>query len=227
MAFNFSPKVVTDGLVLALDAANPKSYVSGSTVWRDLSSNNRNGTLINNTSYSSQNGGVMVFDGVNDYVDFPGVNFGKITSFTICAFVKPIIGDGSTGTIANNTNNSSPYGWHCRVNTNGVVFWVGDSSGFVTEYNGNGLTTNVWNFFAVSVSPTTITHYKNGIANLSYNGNYTYFSTNGAPFKIGVYENLGFDYSGNISSFTYYNRTLSAQEILQNYNATKGRFGLT
>ena len=68
MAFNFSPKVVTDGLVLYLDAANPKSIVSGSTIWTDLSRGGNNGTLIGGPTFNSGNGGSIVFDGSNDYV---------------------------------------------------------------------------------------------------------------------------------------------------------------
>ena len=57
MAFNYSPKIVTNGLVLCLDAANPKSYVSGSTKWNDLSKNYLNGTLTNGPTFNSANGG--------------------------------------------------------------------------------------------------------------------------------------------------------------------------
>ena len=60
--------IVSDGLVLCLDAANRKSYVNGSTVWRDLSGNNNSGSLVNGPTFSSANGGSIVFDGTNDYV---------------------------------------------------------------------------------------------------------------------------------------------------------------
>ena len=68
MAFNYSPKIVTDGLVLYLDAANSKSYVSGSTTWNDISRSGINGTLVNGPTFTGSNGGSIVFDGVNDYV---------------------------------------------------------------------------------------------------------------------------------------------------------------
>jgi hypothetical protein len=66
MAFNYSPKIVTDGLVLYLDAANSKSYVSGSTTWSDLSRGGNNGTLTNGPTYSSAKGGIIILDGSND-----------------------------------------------------------------------------------------------------------------------------------------------------------------
>jgi hypothetical protein len=66
MSFNYSPKIVTDGLVLYLDAANTKSYVSGSTVWNDLSRSGYNGTLTNGPTFNISNGGSISFDGVDD-----------------------------------------------------------------------------------------------------------------------------------------------------------------
>ena len=60
--------IVTDGLVLHLDAGRPESYTDGETTWRDLSGNNNNGTLVNGVGFSAENGGSLEFDGVNDYV---------------------------------------------------------------------------------------------------------------------------------------------------------------
>ena len=68
MAFNYSPKIVTDGLVLYLDAANTKSYPGTGTVWTDISRTNNNGTLTNGPTYTSTFGGSIVFDGTNDSV---------------------------------------------------------------------------------------------------------------------------------------------------------------
>jgi hypothetical protein len=69
MAFYRGPQIVKDGLVLWLDAANNKSYTSGSAIWRDMSSNNNSGSLINSPAFSSANNGSIVFDGVDDYVN--------------------------------------------------------------------------------------------------------------------------------------------------------------
>lgn len=83
MSFNYSPKIVTDGLVLYLDAANTKSYVSGSTIWNDLSRNNFNGSLINTPTFNSQNSGSILFDGVDEYVNLGVVDIGITRDFTI------------------------------------------------------------------------------------------------------------------------------------------------
>jgi hypothetical protein len=76
------PSIVTDGMVLSLDAANTKSYVSGSTVWRDMSGNEYSGSLINGPTFSNVNGGSIVFDGVDDYAlgnSVPALNCFPIT----------------------------------------------------------------------------------------------------------------------------------------------------
>jgi hypothetical protein len=107
MAFNYSPKVVTDGLVLYLDAANPNSYVSGSTTWRDISRGGSNGTLINGPTYSSANGGSIVFDGTNDYVNCGDIlnysnNFSANCWVSVSTSgVNPIISKWDTSILAN------------------------------------------------------------------------------------------------------------------------------
>jgi len=87
MSFNYSPKIVTDGLVLYLDAANIKSYVSGSTIWRDISrSGASNGIIVNGPIFNSLNGGSISFDGVDDYIDIsnaPQNQFSNTEAWTL------------------------------------------------------------------------------------------------------------------------------------------------
>ena len=85
MAFNYSPKIVTNGLVLCLDAGNVKSYVSGSTTWTDLSPTQKNGILTNGPTFNSSNGGSIVFDGVDDYINS---SFAAPASETIIVWAK-------------------------------------------------------------------------------------------------------------------------------------------
>ena len=95
MATFYSPRIVTDGLVLHLDAGNRRSYVSGSTIWTDLVNNSRTGSLVNGPTFDSSNQGSIVFDGVNENVDyFPGYREieemflwnGKIVNIVRCVF---------------------------------------------------------------------------------------------------------------------------------------------
>ena len=88
MAFNYSPKTVTDGLVLYMDAANSKSYVSGSTTWNDISRSGNNGTLINGPTFNSSNGGSIVFDGTNDTTNLGNILNIGLNSWTISCWFK-------------------------------------------------------------------------------------------------------------------------------------------
>jgi hypothetical protein len=87
MATRYSPAIVTSGLVLCLDAANRKSYSGTGTTWSDLSGNNYNGTLTNGPTFNGANGGSIVFDSTDDFVNVG--NIGTITSFTVLVWCYP------------------------------------------------------------------------------------------------------------------------------------------
>ena len=82
MALSHSPRIVTDGLVLCLDASDPQSYSGSGNTWSDRSGNGSNGTLTNGPTFDSDNKGSLVFDGVNDYI-----NFGNPSSASNCYFL--------------------------------------------------------------------------------------------------------------------------------------------
>ena len=131
--FKNTPPIVTSGFVLSLDAANTKSYVSGSTVWNDLSGNGINGTLTNGPTFSSANGGSIVFDGVNDYINNT-VNLTQInniansSSFTFSSTFRllamPVSSSAIVGGILMKGSYNPSYGLN-------IVF-SGDSGGFRT-----------------------------------------------------------------------------------------------
>jgi hypothetical protein len=98
MASIGGPNIVTDGLVLALDAANTKSYPGSGTVWKDLSGNGNNGTLINGPTFDTGNLGSIEFDGVDDWTSFGNILNTGTSDFTISAWVK------STSTATGNNN---------------------------------------------------------------------------------------------------------------------------
>lgn len=236
MAFNYSPKVVTNGLVLYLDAANTKSYASGSTTWSDISRSGVNGTLTNGPTFSSTNGGSIVFDGTNDNVVLGDVfNIGT-NSVTLSAWVKLNTGSGTMG-IAGKASQRS---------------YVGRYAIFVETSNINALFQPVSNYtIATSVTPYVDGRFHNICLTINRTGFMTLYidSTSvGTPVDVsstsGVNLNASTDYfyvgaygnstgqtpalflNGNIAQTTVYNRALSADEVLQNYNATRTRFGL-
>jgi hypothetical protein len=233
MAFNYSPKIVTDGLVLYMDAANSKSYVSGSTTWNDISRSGNNGTLTNGPTFNSSNGGSIVFDGVDDRVSrTTNINTGQ--NFTVNAWIYPtLLGTTRRAIVASSYNYTSLNGWYFLAagggTNNAFSFSVGNDNAYRVSA-ANTLSLNQWAYISAVCQNGggSINLYKNGIetsyvlTSLSTNTlTYTY-----PQFNVGFRDTAGLTdpYTGNIAQVTIYNKTLTASEVLQNYNATKGRY---
>ena len=222
MSGRIGPGIVARGLVMYLDAANKSSYPSSGTTWYDLTTNNNSGSLVNGPTYDSTNGGSIVFDGTNDYVNISKNSiFNLITSTTINVWRKH-----------QNTEVMIAYdksGWlGYSINSNGVVY--SGASGLDDFYYSisPAPTLNQWGML------TFIVDRENSLYKIYFNGelNYSKSITQPAlslttPLYIGGRAGVGdMWYSGNISQISYYSRALSTTEILQNYNALKCRFGL-
>jgi len=236
MAFNYSPKIITDGLVLYLDAANTRSYPTTGTIWSDLSRNNNNGTLTNGPTFNSSNGGSIVFDGTNDKViatNSTSVNLQSV--LTLEMMIRP----------TNNTQNAGILGkWSAGNQTdNSYVFYLGQDSsinryGFIISQSNGVLRTlspsstysaNIWYHFVCVADGSMMYIYQNGVVNvqtLSYDGTIRLSTRNVNIGSLREDTNL-YPFNGRIAFVKIYNRALSAQEVLQNFNATKSRFGIT
>jgi len=262
MSANVGAKeIVTEGLVLYLDAANYKSYTSGSTVWSDMVGKSNSGSLYNSVSYDASNGGSLVFNGLNSYVGLVAGN-GTPTD--------------TSGSVGNNMLAWTPSG-SVGYNRTTIEMWfkTTDSAGriYSKPWNANGVynidvRTSLFNITLNLASFNAI--YRNGIAyveladgnihqlciwmdevNLGYyidGGKYLSSKAHGLtsdspdggnnaryqgvimslfPYGEGWAGNTAFSTQGNFYLFKQYNRVLTSAEILQNYNALKGRFGLT
>ena len=226
MAFYRGPRIVTNGLVLALDAANTKSYVSGSTTWNDLSGNNNNGTLVNGPTFSSDNGGSIVFDGSNDYADIPVPLAISYSTVTIQGFIKWISFNSgmflgfttydvwtSGNTLGYNNGNSNVVG--ISAATVSSLGLLGNYKQYTFVMNSSGLlSTNKIYINGVSQSISAV---------VGADGNIPGLATN---LRLASWNNNGFHGNVQYGNLKVYNRALSDQEILQNYNAQKSRFGL-
>lgn len=240
MAFRYSPKIVTDGLVLYLDAANPKSYVSGSTSWGDLTTNFNNGSLTNSPTFDSMNSGSIVFDGTDDYGTISNSNgliFGS-SDFTVNVWMKfPIssIGEASGWgpIISKGCATSAPAGtwWIAQNSTtnNRVTLNISSTTGgtFVSSVT-TGVLTDGWHNICAIRSGSTSTIYADGVlqstdttsdSDLSSTRPLTLCTT----FTTTLTNKRTSTSIGNIQ---LYNKALSINEIQQNYNTTRGRFGL-
>lgn len=209
--------IVTDGLVLYLDAGVASSYPGSGTTWTDLSGNGNNGTLVNGVSYSTANGGTLVCDGTNDYIEISTPNLIS-TNYTV-------IGAGRYITVSGRI-------FSARIN-NWLLGWWGDSGttenyyaeGWISSVGAGAADTN-WRIMAGTGNVITDQYslYKNGSVLIS-NSNAGSQGPNG--FSLGRYAPAGSEYSNCAIGFLLaYNRVLSDSEIIQCSNAYRKRFNI-
>jgi hypothetical protein len=219
------PNIVTDGLVLSLDAANIKSYTSGSTTWFDRSGNVNNGTLVNGPTFDSANGGSIVFDGVNDYINI-STTPNLPNPLTICTFVNTSVITGSNQVIYGPNANGQD-NWISVSNNNAQIFATQASD--VNNFSITGTTTiqaNTWYHITGIVNNNVTSLYINGVFEVASSAQAFTIGGWNSTARIGQRGTGQFPFNGRIACVQGYNRALTAQEVEQNYNATKTRFGL-
>lgn len=220
MGLGHSPSVVTSGLVLALDAGNTKSYPGSGATWTDLSGNNNTGTLTNGPTYSSSNGGALVFDGTDDYA-------------TVSNNISPGTGDFAVSVFVYKTDTvTNRYVWDFGSNGGTLSGGTSITPGF-RYYNptvgtvlGSAHTVNTWYNIVISRISGITYFYSNGslVNSAADTGN---IGSWGTTLNIGRYGGGGYIHLGSISNlFVYKGIGLTAAQVLQNFNALRGRFGL-
>ena len=234
MAVGYNPRIVTDGLVLCLDAANVKSYPGSGTAWNDMSGNGNNGTLVNGVGYNGSNLSSLSFDGTDDRVVITNNELARIGTgnHTITAWVnndivteEDFIGTGtSQGDVllmiyiqaGGGAGGFRGHAWSSTGASNTI-----DSPRAIGTGNWNMLTQRVtWG--------GNIDLFENGVLTASQ------VLSGGAPtssltqFIIGCRVNGGggSHFDGKIANVQVYNKALTATEIQQNFNAFRGRFGI-
>jgi len=228
MAVYRGPDIVTSGLVLCLDAANSKSYPGSGTIWSDLSGNGYNGILTNGPTYNSSNGGIIVFDGTNDYCDIGNrsalsMGTGDFT-FDFWVKISSIVSFGSIISASDTATVPHPNGsYQLSMNSNGTIAFLQGAGTICTS--SSSIVLNSWINICLSRLSGTITMYFNttSVASVSHTSdlnNYIYLML-GRNRANSIFLNLSLG-----SARIYKNKGLNTSEILQNYNATKGRFGL-
>jgi len=219
MALSHSPRIVTDGLVLALDAANSRSYSGTGTTWSDLSGNGNNGTLTNGPTYDSADNGSIVFDGVNDYVSSSYAPPAGTDPRTISIWFKPDISQNKN--LLGYGTNATLQLWDVLLHSGNVgvhLYSSGNEAG--TPY-----VVGQWQNIVFTFTAPTITSYMNGTIKNSYtNTGINTGTVNTLNISKGNYSYFYFD--GSIAQVSVYNRALTAAEVAQNFNATRGRYGI-
>tara|TARA_R110002020_G_scaffold136857_3_gene305513 strand:- start:26160 stop:26891 length:732 start_codon:yes stop_codon:yes gene_type:complete len=238
---NGTPTIVTDGLVFAVDAGNGQSYVSGSGDCISLVGNNTGSLSDSDGSgmFSSNNQGSWDFDGVDDYIDCGDINeLDAVTNFTTMVWFK-LDGTGNNDTIFAKTTDANN-----RIDiikhSNGILYFQVHNGG--NGYLGVNFSDLGWNHVAmvfdgsqggtIPASP----YYQAGLQCYLNGSKITTFNTGAGTipaitptlsnnFLIGEYDvSAGYFLEGKISNLQIYNKSLSAAEVTQNYNATKERF---
>ena len=228
-------RVITDGLVLYLDAANTTSYPGSGTTWNDLSRNGNNGTLVNGPTFDSRNGGSIIFDGSDDY-------YSASTSYiqsnhTIISWVY-ITSLNKTWIPILEFRNGNSFRAHYYVQGD-LNPLVGQRRGFGGNWTPDGSTPyQSWdssNLLSIEINRW---YMFTGVLNGNLGDTYVNTEKSKPTTSVSGYTNIPITTTSNsrlvegyyspcfVSSTLVYNRALSATEVLQNYNTTKARYGL-
>jgi hypothetical protein len=226
MSTLYSPSIVTDGLVLHFDVANKKSYPgSGSTI-TDRSGTGNNGSLINSPTFSSDNNGNFAFDATDEYISIAETSTLDLQSYTYAFWIKRTQAQNSNWLqiLQRSTSSRNPGIWYYINEVNRLHFSIRVSSGSLPSVNPGGFYQNEWHYFTATIeyngTNTIMNGYTDGVLD------------DGPITQAGVSPSLGTGssfvgkYGLQLASLKIYNRAITAAEVLQNYNATKSRFGL-
>jgi hypothetical protein len=241
------PNLTTSGLILHLDSGNSSSYSGSGTAWIDLSGNNRNATLYNAPTYSSLDGGKLIFDGINDYAEVANPPALGSNDFTIEVWFKRkestlswdngyLFSTWNTGAIGGSNEWGIGFGDESTSNGNNINFGLeAQGGGFYGIYS-NEILINTWYQAVVTREAGTLKMYINGSLRTTATPSVTYYGALGTKAVNSVGRKLRIAYHDTVGSTLYtnvevpiirmYNRTLNSTEIAQNYLANKSRFGM-
>ena len=216
MASAAGPNIVTDGLVLYLDAANTNSYPDSGTSWTDISGKGNDGTLTNGPTFSSDNLGYLLFDGSNDYTLFSSYSqpaYSTSTSFTWFIWVYAF--ENSNDVVMGNRGTDMDF---TKLTTNKFEYQ--------SPHLGPAMTLNEWQNICITKNGTSFTYYKNGISVATQTSSTTKpskdFFLGGDPRPGSTAECS----NCRIAIAAVYNKAVTAAEVQQNFNAFRGRFGI-
>ena len=218
--------IVTDGLTFCLDAANKRSYPGTGTVWTDIIGSNI-GTLNNGLTFDAANAGSLIFDGTDDYVGLSDSMIDPDQNWTLSTFINRSVSQTSTiicgpsQSLQVRFDGSGYYEGHIKILHSTLATVV-----TFTNFGPRGSVQRplgVWYNITITKSSYTYSLYIDGEFNQSVtDGSSVTF--NNDPNDIGR-RVFGSEYlNGKLSNLFFYNRALNAAEILQNYEATKGRY---
>lgn len=229
MGTSYNPRIVTDGLVFCVDAANKRSYPGAGTAWTDLSKQGNNGTLTNGPTFDSANAGSIVFDGTNDYVSITRNSSITPNYISVCGWIK--INSKSSNqfllALPRSVNGGASYMMYYSLSLNGFVAYARtNSTGTIQTTSTFSPDTGRWYFLCMTSNGSNLILFIDGEFEASSSFSSVLEYSGSTVLRIGSYDNQGTPTytNGNIPNVSIYNRALTPDEIRQNYLATKGRY---
>lgn len=225
MSYSNGPKLVTDGLTMCVDGGNGKSYTSGSSTWYDLTTNAYNGTLTNGPTYTSGINGYFNFDNVDDFISFPYAPARTNLPFSFFAWVYLNATPGA-GIINGIWGHYGVSGVNCHFET--YTTYTRIRLGNVNNTSLAIFPTASWTYTGFTTTGADQAYYVNGNLSATWSGapGAVLGDPGGGVSHMIGRSDAGRTWNGRISYATLYLSTLTADQVRQNYNATKGRFGL-
>lgn len=226
--------IVTDGLVLHLDAAYKNSYPGGGTTWYDLSGNGNHGTMVNGAIFINENLGYIEFDGTNDYISLAssmintgtGISSGD-SSYTLEAWIYVRSSQGTTTNADSIIGNASTYGVGMQVGISNGKPRINYGARGTSNFYSSEFEYNQWTHIVLSrIAGTSLIGYINGIQDTTFTAsNLSVGSTSWGNMTVGNSSpRISGYFDGYMSSVRVYNKGLSPDEVWQNYENTKNRF---
>lgn len=230
MAISYNTSTVRNGLVLHLDAANRKSYPGSGSAWIDLGPYVTDGTLMNGPTFDTGDNGSIVFDGTNDYATFSHnaiFSFGS-SGFTFDFFINvPLSASTSRRLFQKGVAGQSNLEYFFNINSTGNLTAGTSTTGTTqtaTTTSPVQVKDNAWTHVALVKSGTSVIFYKDGISEFTSTLDLTIRQAGGLEY-IGGASSSNF-FIGEMSSVKVYNRALTDQEVKQNFEALRGRYGI-
>jgi hypothetical protein len=222
--------IVTNGLVLHLDAGDSASYPGSGTTWTDLSGNGNDGTLVNGVGYDSNNGGSLSFNGSNQYItcgNIPTIGTGDfaIDCWVYLPNVTPTACWRAIVTIGNGFQTAGAITLYAPRDSPPVNTTVAILNNVIPTISGTSNVNNsVWHHIVLTRLSNNLSIYVDAVLEASTSNTTNITQT---PVTIGRDINCGSTYyQGNIAQVAIYNKALTPSEVTQNFDALKGRYGL-
>lgn len=233
MSTSYNPQIVTDGLVLLLDAGNTRSYPGTGTTWTDLTTNGNNGTINGGVSYTTSGSGALLFNGSTGYIVTPNTTVYQNVTLSIW-FNSGITATSTRALISKSSyfaNSITDFPISIYRNSDNVAVYLSTGNDFIFDTAlSSSIANNTWNNVVATFDQSNLNLYLNSIksstpANFSLSANTQPWTIGRAPQEVagGIGQTY---YNDKISIVSMYNRALTENEVKQNFNALRGRYGI-